>query len=69
VFDTLAWDVLPESQCDFRPSRGIADMIFCARQLQEKSQEQQQPLMFIFWDLKKALDKVPHPPCAVAILE
>jgi len=36
-------------------------MIFWARQLQEKSQEQQQPLMFIFWDLKKAFDKVPRP--------
>ena len=36
-------------------------MIFCARQLQEKSLEQQQPIMFIFWDLKKAFDKVPRP--------
>jgi len=58
---TLAKDVLPGSQCDFRPTRGTVDMIFCARQLQEKSQEQQQPLMFIFWDLKKAFDKVPRP--------
>ena len=57
----LAEDVLPESQCGFRPSRGTIDMIFCARQLQEKSQEQQQPAMFIFWDLKKAFDKVPRP--------
>lgn len=58
---TLAEDVLPESQCGFRPSRGTIDMIFCARQLQEKSLEQQQPIMFIFWDLKKAFDKVPRP--------
>ena len=57
----LAEDVLPESQCGFRPSRGTIDMIFCARQLQEKSLEQQQPIMFIFWDLKKAFDKVPRP--------
>ncbi|XP_076061565.1 uncharacterized protein LOC143037317 [Oratosquilla oratoria] len=57
----LAEDVLPESQCGFRPSRGTIDMIFCARQLQEKSLEQQQPAMFIFWDLKKAFDKVPRP--------
>ena len=57
----LTEDVLPESQCGFRPSRGTIDMIFCARQLQEKSQEQQQPAMFIFWDLKKAFDKVPRP--------
>ena len=57
----LAEDILPESQCGFRPSRRTIDMIFCARQLQEKSLEQQQPIMFIFWDLKKAFDKVPRP--------
>ena len=56
----LAEDVLPESQCGFRPSRGTIDMVFCARQLQEKSLEQQKPAMFIFWDLKKAFDKVPR---------
>ena len=54
----LAEDVLPESQCGFRPSRGT---IVCVRQLQEKSPEQQQPVMFIFWDLKRAFDKVPRP--------
>ena len=37
---TLAEDVLPESQCGFRPSRGTVDMIVRVRQLQEKSQEQ-----------------------------
>ena len=57
----LAEEILPESQCGFRPSRGTIDMIFCARQLQEKSREQQQPLMQIFWDLRKAFDKVPRP--------
>ena len=57
----LAEEVLPESQCGFRPARGTIDMIFCACQLQEKSLEQQQPAMFIFWDLKKAFDKVPRP--------
>ena len=56
----LAEEILPESQCGFRP-RGTIDMIFCARQLQEKSREQQQPLMQIFWDLRKAFDKVPRP--------
>ena len=57
----LAEEILSESQCGFRPSRGTIDMIFCARQLQEKSREQQQPLMQIFWDLRKAFDKVPRP--------
>ncbi|XP_076062421.1 uncharacterized protein LOC143037754 [Oratosquilla oratoria] len=41
----LAEDELPESQRVFLPSRGTIDMIFCARQLQEKSLEQQQQLL------------------------
>ena len=57
----LAEEILPESQCGFRPSRGTIDMIFCARKLQEKSREQQQPLMQIFWDLRKAFDQVADP--------
>ena len=32
--------LLPESQCGFRKDRGTIDMIFTARQLQEKCQEQ-----------------------------
>ena len=32
--------LLPESQCGFRKDRGTVDMIFTARQLQEKCQEQ-----------------------------
>ncbi|KAK4320385.1 hypothetical protein Pmani_008736 [Petrolisthes manimaculis] len=36
---TLTEDVLPESQCGFRPSRGTIDIIFCTQQLQEKSLE------------------------------
>ncbi|KAI8501811.1 hypothetical protein Bbelb_202230 [Branchiostoma belcheri] len=35
---------LPESQCGFREGRGTADMIFAARQLQEKCQEQNRDL-------------------------
>ncbi|KAI8493246.1 hypothetical protein Bbelb_292500 [Branchiostoma belcheri] len=58
---TVAEEVLPESQCGFRPSRGTTDMIFCARLLQEKSREQRRPLLFIFWDLAKAFDSVPRP--------
>ena len=54
-------EVLPESQCGFRPSRGTTDMIFCARLLQEKSREHRKPLLFVFWDLEKAFDSVPRP--------
>ena len=56
----LAEDILPESQCGFHSNRGTIDMIFCARQLQEKSKEQQRPLYFIFYDLEKAFDSVPR---------
>ncbi|VDM01586.1 unnamed protein product [Schistocephalus solidus] len=35
----LEQGLLPESQCGFRRHRGTTDMIFAARQLQEKIQE------------------------------
>ena len=50
--------ILPESQCGFREGRGTADMIFAARQLQEKCQEQHQHLYTTFVDLTKAFDTV-----------
>lgn len=56
----IAEQILPESQCGFRASRGTTDMIFCARQLQEKSREQQKPLFIVFYDLEKAFDRVPR---------
>lgn len=54
----LAEATLPETQCGFRPNRGTTDMIFCARQMQEKSREQGQPLYMAFIDLVKAFDSV-----------
>jgi hypothetical protein len=54
----LTVEVLPESQCGFRPNRGTSDMIFAARQLQEKCREQQKPLYVAFFDLTKAFDSV-----------
>lgn len=50
--------ILPESQCGFRSGRGTADMIFTARQLQEKCREQHKDLYMIFVDLTKAFDTV-----------
>ena len=51
--------LLPESQCGFRTNRGTIDnMIFTARQLQEKCQEQNVDLYITFVDLTKAFDTV-----------
>ena len=50
--------LLPESQCGFRKERGTIDMIFAARQLQEKCQEQNMDLFSIYIDLTKAFDTV-----------
>ena len=49
---------LPESQCGFRAGRGTMDMVFAARQLQEKCMEQHQDLYLTFVDLTKAFDTV-----------
>ena len=54
----LADHIYPESQCGFRSGRSTVDMIFSAKQLQEKCREQQQPLYLAFIDLPKALDLV-----------
>ena len=50
--------LLPESQCGFRKDRRTIDMIFIARQLQEKCQEQNMDLYMTFVDLTKAFDTV-----------
>ena len=50
--------LLPESQCGFRKERGTVDMIFAARQLQEKCQEQNSEMFSTFIDLTKAFDTV-----------
>nr|VZI30788.1 unnamed protein product [Spirometra erinaceieuropaei] len=54
----LEQGLLPESQCGFRHHRGTTDMIFAARQLQEKCQEMRTHLYFTFVDLTKAFDTV-----------
>jgi hypothetical protein len=50
--------LLPESQCGFRKERGTTDMIFAARQLQDKCQEQNVDLFTTCVDLTKAFDTV-----------
>nr|VZI12397.1 unnamed protein product [Spirometra erinaceieuropaei] len=46
----------PESQCGFRRHRGTTDMIFVARQLQEKYQEMRTHLYSTFVDLTNVVD-------------
>ena len=50
--------IIPESQCGFRAGRGVTDMIFSARQIQEKCREQHRDLYMVFIDLTKAFDSV-----------
>ena len=54
----IAPRILPESQCGFRSGRGVTDMVFTARQMQEKCREQHQELYVVFLDLTKAFDSV-----------
>ena len=50
--------VMPESQCGFWCGHSTIDMIFVARQLQEKCCEQHQDLYLSFVDLTKVIDTV-----------
>ncbi|BHF58986.1 hypothetical protein SprV_0100194100 [Sparganum proliferum] len=54
----LEQGLLPESQCGFRRHRGTTDIIFAARQLQEKCQKMRTHLYSTFVDLTKAFDTV-----------
>lgn len=51
-------NIFPESQCDFCPHRGTADMIFTARQIMKKCYEQQLDLYQVFVVLRKAFNTV-----------
>ena len=53
--------VIPYTQCGFRSGRGTTDMIFSARQLQEKSIEQRVKLYQVFVNLTKTFDTVNCP--------
>ena len=52
--------MLPESQCGFRKGRGCNDIIFTVRQMSVKAVEHQAKKLFIFVDLRKPYDSVPH---------
>ena len=54
----ISENILPESQCGFRRDRSTSDMIFVARQVQEKCREHHQDLYIAFIDLSKAFDTV-----------
>ncbi|BHF66470.1 hypothetical protein SprV_0200948700 [Sparganum proliferum] len=58
IYNHLEQGLLPESQCGFRRHRRTTDMIFAARQLQEKCQEMRTHLYSTFVDLTKAFDTV-----------
>ncbi len=57
---TMAEEMLLDSQCGFRRGRGCVDMIFGARQLIEKTIEHNTKMFMLFVDLKKAYDSVPR---------
>ena len=50
--------LLSEIQCGYHAGRGTIDMIFAARQIQEKCQEQNQDIYVTFVNLTKAFDTV-----------
>ncbi|BHF58315.1 hypothetical protein SprV_0100126700 [Sparganum proliferum] len=54
----LEQGLLPENQCAFLRHRGITDMIFANRQLQEKCQEMRTHLNATFVGLTKTFDTV-----------
>ncbi len=55
-------DVVSDSQCGLRKGRGCKDMIFCARQLVEKTREHNSKVFMLFVDLRKAYDSIPCQP-------
>ena len=57
---SIAEEVLPDSQRDFRCGRGCNDMMFVARQLIEKTIEHDDELCVLFVDLRKAYDSIPR---------
>ena len=57
---SIAEEVLPDSQCAFRKGRSCVNMTHVARQLIEKSAENDSELYILFVDLQKAYDLIPR---------
>ena len=53
-------DSVANSQCGFKAGRGCVDMVFCVRQLVEKTIEHHSQIFILFIDLLKAYDSVPR---------
>ena len=53
-------EVVADSQCGFWCNHHCIDMIFCARQLIEKTIEHDTKAFILFIDSKKAYDSVPR---------
>ena len=49
----ISESIIDETQCGFRKQRGTVDMVFVARQLQEKAREQNCQLFMFFLTSKK----------------
>ena len=49
-----------ESQCDFRPGRGCADVVFAVKTALRKRREHGLETWVMFLDLVKAFDRVPR---------
>jgi len=57
---TVVEDSVADSQCGFRAGRGCIDMVFCVRQIVEKTFEHHSKIFLLFVDLRKAYNSVPN---------
>ena len=60
MLQILAEQVFPETECGFRRGQGCTDMLIVVRQSTQKAFEHHMKQHFIFIDLRKAYDSVPH---------